>query len=299
MKKLLIYLSILFCSNTSIGIAQEPLFDKLEQLYSQGHYKMVHRKAKRLLKKEKYNYSYIPSYYTALSKIQLSSNKYWLKRNPNALQEASERIIEIKKDSKGNKLINAHINEIAGLKKDILNWYAVNPSMKLIGIKTKAELDHIMAILFKGIILPEITSSTTKVNHKTNNKLSRNRKSIINEANKHLGTPYVWGGTSPNGFDCSGFTQYVYLKKGIKIPRIAKDQYSTAKKIKEKSVKTGDLIFFSNSSKISHVGIVYSVNNNKLEMIHASSSKGIIITDIKTSNYWKKRLKGFGRYINN
>ena len=274
-------------------------FDKLEQLYAQGHYKMVHRKAKRYLKKQKFAYSFVPSYYVAISKIQLCMDDYWLNRNSGALNEIQNRIKEIKNHPNGEKFLLAHKFEIAGINKDLLNWYSSSSSIKKIGVKTKGTLDLIMENLTMGICLPEISKPIKPIDNldKTHKHLEKNRRLIIKEAKKHLGTPYVWGGTSPKGFDCSGFTQFVYDKKGIKIPRISKDQYENSKKVKEKNIKVGDLVFFSNNSKISHVGIIYSNDKNKLEMIHASSSKGIIITNFKDSKYWSSRLKGYGRIL--
>lgn len=123
------------------------------------------------------------------------------------------------------------------------------------------------------------------------------RIAIIDFAKKHIGIPYVWAGTDTTGFDCSGFTGYVMKNAGKTVPRRAIDQYASSTKITEKSAKSGDLIFFDNGSGISHVGIVVSNTNDELTMIHASSSKGIIITDIKQSSYWLPRLHGFGTYL--
>ena len=144
-----IFLILLITTGFCFG--QEPKFDKLEQLYSQGHYKMVHRKANRLIKKQEYNYSLIPSYYIAITQIQLSTDNYWLKKHPDALVDSKNRIIEIKKNTEGKRIIETHINEIAELREDILNWHSVNQSMKNIGIERWTQLEHIFEILFKDI----------------------------------------------------------------------------------------------------------------------------------------------------
>jgi cell wall-associated NlpC family hydrolase len=81
------------------------------------------------------------------------------------------------------------------------------------------------------------------------------------------------------------------------IPRRAVDQQKSSKRVKEKSVQKGDLIFFNSGSGISHVGIVVSEKGEPLKMIHASSSKGVIITDLESSSYWKNRLDSFGTYF--
>ena len=123
------------------------------------------------------------------------------------------------------------------------------------------------------------------------------RDEVIQTAKKQLGVPYVWAGNSPDGFDCSGFTSYVMSKNGGELPRRAADQFNDSEKVKAKNVQPGDLVFFNNGSGVSHVGIVISKNGDPLVMIHSSSSKGIIITNVSESEYWTKRLHGFGTYI--
>ncbi len=122
---------------------------------------------------------------------------------------------------------------------------------------------------------------------------------LIKEARKYLGTRYKYGGESPKrGFDCSGYTQYVFNKMGYKLPRTSNQQSKAGKRVSTRSVQPGDLIFFGKrSSKITHVGIVISQKGEPLKMIHASSSEGISITNVNQSNYWKKRLKKARRYL--
>ncbi|WP_419821505.1 NlpC/P60 family protein [Anoxybacterium hadale] len=78
---------------------------------------------------------------------------------------------------------------------------------------------------------------------------------IVAYAKSFLGTPYVHGGSSPKGFDCSGFTQYVYSHFGGSLPRTTTGQYGTGTYVEKSQLKPGDLVFFSSSSRISHVGI--------------------------------------------
>jgi len=95
---------------------------------------------------------------------------------------------------------------------------------------------------------------------------------VINLAREFLGVPYVWGGSSPNGFDCSGFVQYVYAQKGITLPRTADIQATAGQPISKAELMPGDLVFFAGDYvNISHVGIY--IGNG--QMIHASSSQGI------------------------
>ncbi|MEQ3353392.1 NlpC/P60 family protein [Aedoeadaptatus acetigenes] len=132
--------------------------------------------------------------------------------------------------------------------------------------------------------------------YKPGGNVSERRTSILKEAQRYSGVPYVWGGTSPRGFDCSGFVHYVYKQKGINIPRETVSLYNGARKVSAEQAKPGDIVFFHrtyNTSKpISHVGIY--IGNGK--MIHASSSRGVIIADINTK-YWRSKLVGFGSYL--
>lgn len=95
---------------------------------------------------------------------------------------------------------------------------------------------------------------------------------IIDLARQFLGVPYVWGGSSPNGFDCSGFVQYVYAQKGIHLPRTADIQATAGRPVAKSDLQPGDLVFFAGDYvNISHVGIY--VGDGK--MIHASTTYGI------------------------
>lgn len=109
---------------------------------------------------------------------------------------------------------------------------------------------------------------------------------VITEAKKYIGTPYLWGGNTPAGFDCSGFSKYVFEKVGISLPRTAATQFSGLKAVSTPS--PGDLVFFTTYAPgPSHLGIY--IGDNKF--IHAGSSTGVTITDMNNP-YWKPRYLG-------
>jgi cell wall-associated NlpC family hydrolase len=126
----------------------------------------------------------------------------------------------------------------------------------------------------------------------------KSQQIIISEAQKHLGVAYLTAGSDPAGFDCSGFTSYVFAKAGYQLPRRAADQFAEIQKIEAQDAQLGDLVFFSNGGEVNHVGILINEKGSAKQMIHASSSKGISIADIEATNYWKTRVVGFGRVIN-
>jgi cell wall-associated NlpC family hydrolase len=119
---------------------------------------------------------------------------------------------------------------------------------------------------------------------------------VLRTAKQYLGVPYVWGGSTPNGFDCSGFVQYVLREHGYNIPRTSKQQANHGQNISLSKVKAGDLVFFGDSkNNISHVGMISSTRGRSMKMIHASSSKGISTIDINMSSYFKSRLQNARR----
>ncbi len=119
------------------------------------------------------------------------------------------------------------------------------------------------------------------------------RNGLIDEAAKYKGIKYKYAGRSPKGFDCSGFTSYVCSKLDIKISPSSSYQSTEGVKIPLRKAMAGDLVFFGRhgkKGKIQHVGMVYKNNKEGLYMIHSSSSKGITITNVTKSRYWKNKL---------
>jgi peptidoglycan DL-endopeptidase CwlO len=89
-------------------------------------------------------------------------------------------------------------------------------------------------------------------------------QAVLNYAYSFLGTPYVWGGSTPSGFDCSGFTSYVFRHFGVNLPRVSRSQATVGTKVSYSNLQAGDLVFFGTSG-VSHVGIYIGGGN----MIHS------------------------------
>ncbi len=122
------------------------------------------------------------------------------------------------------------------------------------------------------------------------------RNEIVGTAKRFIGTPYRWGGTSPDeGFDCSGLTMVVYQLNGLKLPRSSRQQYGAGIPIGRNELLQGDLVFFATSGgrRISHVGIYVG----KGRFIHAPGRGKKIRTSLLTRRYYKTRYMGARSYL--
>lgn len=132
------------------------------------------------------------------------------------------------------------------------------------------------------------TANNTVPNTSETTASSGTGSSVIAYAKQYLGCRYVYGGTSPSGFDCSGFTQYVYRHFGVSLNRTAAAQYSNGTSVT--NLQAGDLVMFGKSG-INHVGIYIGGNT----FIHAANSGSGVRTDSLSSGYYKKNYVGARR----
>ncbi len=286
---------LFFIGISSDFLAQVPAFDKLEMLYDQGYYRMVHRRANRYLDKPDYDFSLLPSYYKSISALHLAQESQWARRNPQAHLEAFNELIRIQSTPKGKIIFEAHAFELQNLKTDIESWIADLRRQKR-GEEATA-IANLANQLFEKVSFREEKSVSAPVYSSETNTRFKSRADLVAFSKKYLGVPYVSAGDTPQGFDCSGFTSFVFGHHQVKLPRRASEQYLEATKIKEKDAMMGDLVFFSNGGEVSHVGMLINEFGKPKVMIHASSSKGIQIIDLDTSNYWKQRVVGYGRFM--
>lgn len=124
--------------------------------------------------------------------------------------------------------------------------------------------------------------------------------SVLNFGLTYLNTPYRYGASGPNSFDCSGFTSFVYSKFGYTLKHGSGQQAEQIANVNKSKLKKGDLIFFEGrrrNGKVGHVGIVYEIkDNNAYRFLHASTSSGVIVSSSDEPYYASRFLKG-GRII--
>ena len=120
------------------------------------------------------------------------------------------------------------------------------------------------------------------------------REDLVDTATSLTGVPYRDGGHTPTGFDCSGFTQYVFHQHGVTLPRRTQEQYEIGHAIAAEDLRPGDLVFFTTFAPgASHVGV--AVNQN--EFVHAPSERGVVRIERLSVRYWASRFVGARRVI--
>lgn len=147
-------------------------------------------------------------------------------------------------------------------------------------------------LLMTGIF---ISAPAQKKKRKRQQKVS----AVISTARSYLGTPYRWGGNSKRGIDCSGLIHNAYKSIGIALPRTAKAQSKVGQKKGWVGIKPGDIVYFkfkSAKNRWWHSGMITYVSDHKIGFIHASSSRGVVESNL-LSDYYKKNVKSFRRVI--
>lgn len=117
---------------------------------------------------------------------------------------------------------------------------------------------------------------------------------IISFAKNFLGTPYHFGGTTPAGFDCSGFIYYIMGNFGMSLTRTSYGLAEFGENVSLSEIRPGDLMFFKgrnpNSTNVGHVAMVIEVGPGVIKFIHASTSRGVVIDNFTTSKYYIPRF---------
>jgi cell wall-associated NlpC family hydrolase len=125
--------------------------------------------------------------------------------------------------------------------------------------------------------------------------------SILDFGKRFLGTPYRYGGSTPGGFDCSGFVSYVFSHYQIALPRSSRSYLSVGTSVATNELQPGDILLFKgrnlSSSTIGHVSVVVEVTEKEIFMLHSSTSRGVLIEDYKKFAYYTKRYLGARRVL--
>ncbi len=150
------------------------------------------------------------------------------------------------------------------------------------------KINHVKNVYFDDLIKEqkELIKQIDKLHKKRLESGFYDKSKMLKNAKTHLGENYVWGGTKPNAFDCSGYMQYLYRKEGVELPRTAYAQSKVGREVSRFELKKGDLLFFltdkSRGIPITHVGM-YLGND---QFIHAASKKkGVITSSFSKSRY--------------
>ncbi|MCH7402357.1 C40 family peptidase [Belliella kenyensis] len=145
--------------------------------------------------------------------------------------------------------------------------------------------------LLVSVIQFSSCSSSKKVRRKNINQ-------VVETAKSYRGTPYRYGGTTRSGIDCSALIFHSFASVGVTMPRTSSEQSKIGKKVPERKLEKGDVVFFAtgkNKRQVSHAGIVTEISKGQVWFIHSSTSLGV--TEDKLShNYWNKAYL-FGRRV--
>lgn len=149
-------------------------------------------------------------------------------------------------------------------------------------------------ILFKPA--SSVTNTETR-SSKSNSNASSSYSEVLQLAESLKGVPYKYGGTTKRGFDCSGFTSYVYERNAVEIPRTSRAQEDFMDRVSIKQLQPGDFVFFrpNKIGNVFHVALVVNNDRSGLTVIHATSSRGVVKENISQSSYWTKKYWTGGR----
>lgn len=212
-------------------------------------------------------------------KKKIEQEKQKIQQEIQRLEKIKEQLEELKR-----KELEKEIQQQAQLQREREQW-AQSQNQTLYGISATVETDgnsFYQPATGSSLAFSSISPSNSELAENENENIDGINKSkaqlVIERAKQFLGVPYVWGGTTPNGFDCSGFTQYVFRSVGVELPRVARQQQLVGTPIPVSQIQPGDLIFWGYPAH--HVAIY--IGNGKY--IHAPRTGDVVkISKLKPS----------------
>ena len=138
---------------------------------------------------------------------------------------------------------------------------------------------------------------STAISRKSNTNSSKSykadqliRKNLVKESRKYIGVGYLYGGKNSGGFDCSGLICHLYHQQDISLPAGSKAQSKHGKLVSKNKAQVGDLVFFKEKGRVSHVAMIVDRKGDDLYIIHSTRSKGVGIDQLSKSEYWSRRF---------
>jgi hypothetical protein len=279
--------------------AQEKFIKKSRKLYEKGKYEKCIEKTKKYLKKNRKNPDL--QYYIVQSNMAL----YEEKQDPKKFYQLKKILQSWGKLESYNKGQDADYSGLASSIQTLIYLELNDPKLNS---RNKEFLHLQLAEVFFDTTdyylnkhqLPQykyIAKESARIDMDSLYFLEAKRRQLIKSAFKQIGVTYKYGGTDSTGFDCSGFTQYVYKSIGIELPHNAQLQSELGELIPLEEAQTGDLIFFG-ERRAAHAGIIYINGNGEAELIHCVS-RGVSHDTNEDSNHihWMNRPYKVKRFI--
>jgi murein DD-endopeptidase len=168
-----------------------------------------------------------------------------------------------------------------------ISWQTEYMQQTINNLVSKVGLLRMVMVLLSLALL---TGCSSALNWESSRapELNQTLQQAADTATGMIGIPYVYGGASPKGFDCSGLVQYSYQRAGLQVPRTSRQQFAAAEPISLTSAQPGDLLFFTYNSRVSHVGIYLGDER----FVHApSTGKTVSVASLRDPHYAKHFLR--------
>lgn len=290
------FLLLIFFVGAIQGCSSVTQFEKLDEKYQQAQYEKVLNKADKLIKSNPADP--IPFYFKSMTQLFLYAQTNRPEQLILALQNLNRTQQKRIPDYLSEHLENLTGELLIAASEAITKYEGESPE---VATKIKALVQKIThAEKPEIIVTPDKPKEPQIVYHHAEGI----RAEIVETAQKFKGTPYRYGGTTSNGFDCSGFTSYVFAQAGITIPRTAAQQAASGLEVNKHKIKPGDLVFFSKMPQgagINHVALILESGTNGIKAVIHSTSRGVVVDNISGGawkSYWAPRVKTIATYIN-